>query len=213
MKKIFLVGLLFGTFNFAHATSIGAPSGLIGTGALNGNYAYLWSVPLSAPQNITAASITFTGIKETLPGNGNSISVDFGTFVGIGTVPTPGNYSGTSISDGDAAGDAFQANVNSGKAVHLGTELFPSLNVAHTWTYVFSAAQLITLNTYIAAGNWGFEIDPDCHFDVPAGGIRFDYTSQTITNNTSVPDSGTTLVMLGAGLLGLAALRRKLCIN
>lgn len=207
MKKILLVGLLLGSLNFAQATTISAPAGLIGTGTLDGTYAYLWSVPVTA-QNIVSASITFTSIKETAGGNGNSISVDFGSFVGIGTVPTAGNYS--TKTDNDALGDAFQANVNSGKAVRLGTELFPSLNVSHTWTYVFSTAQLLTLNTYIATGNWGFEIDPDCHFNV--GGIQFDYTTQTITNKVSVPDYVTTFGLLGVSFLGLVMLRRKFCI-
>jgi VPDSG-CTERM motif len=209
MKKIFLVALLFGSLSFAHATSVGAPGGMIGTGALNGTYAYLWSVPVAGPQNVTAASITFTAITETHGGNGNDISVDFGSFVGIGTVPTSGNF--TKITDNDASGDAFQPNVTAGKAVHLGTRLFPSLNVSQTWTYIFSGAQLMALNTYIAAGNWGFEIDPDCTFDV--GGIKFDYTSQTTTNHVSVPDSMTTFGLLGISLLGLLAIRRKLCTN
>jgi hypothetical protein len=209
MKKIFLAGLILGSFTLAQATTINAPSGMIGSGALNGNYSYLWSVPLAA-QNISYASITFTGVKETAGGNGNSISTDFGTFVGIGTVPTAGNYS--AISDGDAAGDAFQGNINSGKATRLGTELFPALNVAHTWTYVFTTAQLVSLNSYIATGNWGFEIDPDCHFDV--GGISFDYTVQTVTNKIDrVPESTETLGLLAIGMVSLLAVRRKLCLN
>lgn len=208
MKKVFLAGLLLSSINFAQATPVSAPAGMIGTGALSGTYAYLWSVPVT-DQNVNSASITFTSVKETAGGNGNSITVDFGSFVGIGTVPTSGNY--IKKTDNDAAGDAFQANINSGKAVRLGTELFPSLNVSHTWTYVFSAAQLLSLNTYIAAGNWGFEIDPDCTFTV--GNIQFNYTTQSITNHISVPDYATTFGLLGVSFLGLIVIRRKLCIN
>jgi len=210
MKKIFLVGTLFGALNFAQATTINAPSGMIGTGALVGTYAYLWSVPLN--QDVTSASITFSGITETLSGNGNDISVDVGSFIGMAvgqsSAPTSGNYS--TIYDGDALGDAFKANTTGStpSATYLGTEKFPSLNVSQSWIFSIDAA---TLNNYINAGNWGFEIDPDCHFNVT--GITFTYTTATVTNKTSVPDNSTTAALLGLAFLGMMAVRRKLCFN
>jgi hypothetical protein len=212
MKKIVLAGLLFGALNFAQATSvsISAPSGIVGTAALDGTYAYLWSVPLN--QDVTSASITFSGITETLRGNGNDISVDVGSFIGMAvgqsSAPAPGNYA--KIYDGDALGDAFKANTTGSTptATYLGKESFPSLNVPETWTFNIDAA---TLNNYINAGNWGFEIDPDCHFTV--GAITFTYDTATVITKTSVPDQATTAGLLGLTFLALLAFRRKLCLN
>ena len=212
MKKLLLAGVLLGALNFAQATTISAPSGMIGTSALIGTYAYLWSVPLD--QDVTSASITFTAVTETHSGNGNDISVDVGSFIGMAVdqskAPTSGNYS--KITDNDAKGDAFAANTTGIKptAINLGTEPFPSLNVAQTWTYTFTAAQLLALNSYISAGNWGFEIDPDCYFTV--GGITFNYTTET-NKSIGVPDNSTTAILLGLAFFGLFAFRRKFCLN
>lgn len=223
MKRVILVGLLFGSLNLAHAVS--APSGMLGTtgnGPLDGTYAFLWNPGVTAA-NITAASITFTGIAETVGGSGNNFRYDFGSFVGInttqvaggtvgttfGTPPTAGNF--TSVNDRDAMGDAFQNLINVGKTTALGNKTFSAYDISHatpyTWTYVFNAAQLVALNAYISAGAWGFEIDPDCHFRV--GGIDFNYTQGT----PSVPDAVGTFGLLGAAIVGLLAFRRKLCLN
>jgi hypothetical protein len=221
MKKIFLTSALLGILNFAQAITINAPSDMTGTGALVGTYAYLWDVGpinLSAGQQITSASITFTGVTETLSGNGNDISVDAGSifsgmgFSGTGSgVPTsitslPAAGTDKSYTDNDASGDAFQKDINSGKAVNLGTELFPKLNVAQTFTFTFfTTSELAALNSYIT-GLWGFEIDPDCHFNVT--NICFTYTVGT-TNKTKAPDAPATAGLLGLVLLGMFVARRK----
>jgi hypothetical protein len=224
MKKLFLAGVLLSAVNFAQATSISAPGGMVGTSILDGTYSYLWSVPLSYNSSVTinSASITFSGIVLTATGSGNDISCDFGSFVGIsgvtlagatttiGTAPTAGNY--TTVKDNDTLGDSFAALTTGGspKSVHLGTQAY-TLNASPlTTTYTFTAAQLASLNTYISQGNWGFEIDPDCHFTV--GGISFSYTT-TSTNITTVPDGAMTAGLLGLSFIGLVAFRRKLCIN
>jgi hypothetical protein len=210
MKKLILAGILLGTLNFAQASTIDINAPLSGTGALNGTYAYLWSVPLNA--DVTSASITFTAIVETLTGNGNDISVDVGSFIGMtvgqSSAPTAGNVS--TVTDYDAYGDAFLKNTTGSNptATHLGTESFPSLNVSETFSYNIDPA---TLNAYINAGNWGFEIDPDCHFNV--GSIVFSYTTATVTNKTSVPDNAATVALLGLSFLGLLAVRRKVCLQ
>jgi len=214
MKKLILAGILFGALDFAQADSftINAPSGMIGTGALNGTYAYLWSVPFN--QQVTSASITFNNVTETLAGSGNNISVDVGSFIGMAvgqsSAPTSGHYS--TITDNDALGDAFHANTTGlhPTAINLGSETFAHLNVAQTWTFTFSALQILALNSDIAAGNWGFEIDPDCHFTV--GGITFSATTSQV-NRVAVPDQTTTAGLLGLTFFALLAFRRRLCLN
>jgi hypothetical protein len=217
MRKFFFVSALFSILNFAQATTIDAPSGLIGKNALNANYAYLWTAPVAA-QDITSATITFTGVVRTGSGKGNDISVDIGSFlsmsVGQSSVPTSGGLG--SIKDKDAAGDAFNANVTADKAVHLGTQFFASKKTPQTWTYTFTASQLDALNSYITAGNWGFEIDPDGKFSV--GGIAFNYTTSIAENKPvatveSVPDSMATFGLLAASFLVLLTVRRRLYFN
>jgi hypothetical protein len=221
MKKVFLAGAMLGAFNFAQATTINAPSGLIGKNAMSASYAYLWSVPAAA-QNITSATITFTGVVRTGSGKGNDISVDIGNFLsmpaGQSSVPTSGGLS--DIKDKKLtkteAGDAFNANVTANDAIHLGTQLFASKKTAQTWSYTFTGAQLEALNNYIANGNWGFEIDADGRFTV--GGITLNYTTAIADTKpagtvATVPDLMTTFGLLAANFLGLVVVRRKFCFN
>ena len=202
-----LAASALGLVTEARAASINAPSGMIGTGALNGTYAYTWTVAsgaLVSGQTVDSASITFSNIKLTSTQNG-WLYFDLGRVLkGMvaepSTLPTPGNY-GT-YTDNDASGDAFKLNapvnadlLNSSQPVSL------TKNVAQSWTYTFTSA---ALNTYAGLGSWGFLIDPDCSFDV--GGITFNYT--TTTNCT--PDGGTTAMLLGAAMLGLGWAKRRI---
>jgi hypothetical protein len=218
MKKIFLTVALLGILKFAQATPIGvgtytvsAPADMVGTGALVGTYAYLWDVgniTLDTGDQITSASISFTGVEETASGNGNDISVDMGIITNgmaglTGTAPKAGTNS--IYTDNDALGDAFTNNITNNKAVRLGTQLFPKLNVLTNFSYAFTTNELADLSSYIT-GLWGFEIDPDCHFDVSA--ICFTYTVGP-TNKVKAPDAPTTAGLLGLAMLVMFIVRRK----
>jgi len=68
-----------------------------------------------------------------------------------------------------------------------------------TYTYNFTAAQLVALRSYIANGaNIAFGFDPDCHFF--NDGVKFTMT---------VPDGGTTAVLLGLTMVGVCFARRQ----
>ncbi|MEI6192974.1 MAG: VPDSG-CTERM sorting domain-containing protein [Verrucomicrobiota bacterium] len=196
MKKALLAGLLIGSLNFAQATSITLTSG----STLHGANAYEYLVSLTAGQNITAATLTFNNVKLTASG-WNTFSYDL----------INRQDATTAISaDADTQGDYFTSHSPySSTAVQLGTKTF---RLGETWnsTYTFSGATLSTLNTYAADGFFNFGFDPDCTYSV--GSIVFNYTAQTVTNHTSVPDSATTVMLLGASLVSLVALRRKFCI-
>jgi hypothetical protein len=223
MKKFFLIGALIGIFRLADAITINAPSDMIGTGALVGTYAYLWDVgPLIIPtgDQITSASISFTGVKETASGSGNDISVDFGrifsTMAGLtGNMPKAGTNS--IYTDNDALGDAFLQNTMTKtngyyNAYSLGKQLFPSLNVTTNFTFNFTTNELAALDNYITGpGLWGFEIDPDCHFDV--GAICFNYTIGPTNNVRTAPDAPATAGLLGLSLLGMLIVRDKFAKN
>jgi hypothetical protein len=209
MKTLILTTVFAGITSFAMATTINAPSGMIGSGALNGSYAYTWTVAsgdLVPGEEVDYAKITFTNIKWTSGGSGKII-VDFGrVFSGMtaapNPLPTPGNYG--RYWDNDAAGDAFSQNIVNGNAVNLGTKPL-SYGVLTSWDYTFTAGQLSSLNSFADLGNWGFLIDPDCRFDV--GGIKFDYTTKG--GGGSVPDGGITVILLGAAMLGLGWAKRR----
>jgi hypothetical protein len=209
-----LAASALGLVTEARAASINAPSGMTGSGALNGTYAYTWTVasassPLASGQTVDSASITFSNIKLTSTSSG-SLYFDLGrVFSGMDAkpstgLPTPGNY-GT-YQDNDASGDAFSGNVTAGNADRLGSSQPVSLtkNVAQSWTYTFTSADLTALNTYAGLGSWGFLIDPDCSFDV--GGITFNYTTKT----NCTPDGGTTAMLLGAAMMGLGWAKRRI---
>jgi hypothetical protein len=213
MKKIYFVGTMFAVLNYAQATTIDAPSDLIGKNGLNGKSAYLWSVPAPAQsETISSATITFTGVLFK-GGKGKDISVDLGNFL------ASASGSLTTIQDKNALGDAFNANIVADKAVNIGTKIFTSKTskkAPQTWSYTFTADQLDALNSYIASGNWGFEIDPDGKFSI--GGISFSYTSEIAPPKpvgvvATVPDSNKTAGLLGATLLVLVVVRRKFCFN
>lgn len=71
-----------------------------------------------------------------------------------------------------------------------------------TYTYTFTAVQLAALQSYIAhGGDIAFGLDPDCHFF--NDGVKFTMTTM------SVPDGGTTAVLLGLTMVGLCFARRQ----
>ena len=196
MKKIFLAGLLVGSLNFAQATSI-----TLSTTDLHGQNAYEYLVSLAPNQVIDTASLVFN-LKLTAAGY-NTFAYSIINRKDATTVIT---------SENDQPGNYFTSHSPySATAVQLGSKTFPTLGYVWAYTYDFATqGTLSTLNSYAADGYFDFGFDPDCTY---SGTITFNYTTQTITNKVSVPDSVTTFGLLGVSLLGLALIRRKLCVN
>src|ERR1700722_2638870 len=140
MKKIFLIGLLSSSLSFAQATTIDAPSSLVGVQSLNGQDAYEWGVGLTLTpgQQITSASITFTGTELAVA---NSSGTGY-LYTDLLNLNNPGV---TTLSDNDAAGDYFTstgangANLAANKVVSLNTKFFASVGTTLTWTITFTA--------------------------------------------------------------------------
>ena len=68
-----------------------------------------------------------------------------------------------------------------------------------TFTYTFTPAQLAALQSYITNGkNIAFGLDPDCHF-----------FNNGVTFAMSVPDAGSTALLLGLAVTAVGIARRK----
>src|ERR1039457_4688763 len=204
MKKLLFVATLVGISGLVHATTINAPSSLIGTSVLNGNNAYSWGISIAVPsgQSVVSAQIDFTGIVLTA---GNGTGTDYlytdllnSTMTGTGGV--------TTRTDGDAAGDYWAIQFSGGNIANLGSRLFSTVNgTPQSWSYAITGSALTALQTYLAAGTFNIGIDPDCRFTV--GGLSFTYSLSP--GAPTVPDGTTTALLMVLGLAGLELFRRQ----
>jgi len=204
MKKLFTLAAFVGFSGLLHATTINAPSSLIGANALDGNNAYSWGISISVPtgQEVTSAQIDFSSIKLSVANSSGSgyLYTDLLNSKSTGV---------TSVSDGDAPGDYWASHTSAGNIATLGTQFFASTtSPALTWSYVLTASQISTLNSFLSAngGIFNIGIDPDCHYNV--GNISFTYNTGGTSHNT-VPDVATTALLLFLGLAGLEVCRRQ----
>lgn len=123
--------------------------------------------------------------------NGNSVS---GAWVAYGY-----NANGTSVTTGSTNIQLTQFHDADGP------------NSATQFSYGFTDTQLATLASYISNGHtggssyadFGLGLDPDCHY------YNTGVTLTIVTAPLSTPDSGATVLLLGAGLLSLGLFRRR----
>lgn len=191
MKKIYSTGLLSLVLFFAFITFSSAatytftptPSDLYG---LDHYKYYTWGVNWDVPAGevIVGAELFFDDIR-----NYNNSPNDL--YVHLLDSVTDGV---TVFTDNQGGGDNF-----AGDGVLLNH--WQNLSrIAQDITYNFSAAELVSLSSYLADDNFGFSFDPDCHFY--NSGISF--TVET----APVPIPGA-VWLLGSGLLGFFGIRRK----
>ena len=202
MKKTLFIATLVGICGLVRATTINAPSSLVGTGTLNGGNAYSWGISIAVPtgQTITAAQIDFTNIKLT------SASGSTGTlWTDLLNSPNTGV---TTAVDNDAAGDYWSTKFSGANITSIGSKVFAAVGTTLTWSYVLNAAQLTALNSYLAAGTFNIGFDPDCTYSV--SGVALKYTLKPTTN--SVPDGAMTAFLMVIGLAGLEVFRRQFAV-
>jgi len=191
MKKFLLfflsIAFVFSMIGIAGATSYSFQPSDQDLGDLDHGRYYTWGINWSLPggECITGASLSFDNIRDwTREPNDLYGNLLDSTIAGVGVGW-----------DNQSGGNNFAGQ---------GVELFhweDLPNTAQDLTYNFSPSDISFLSSYINNdGNFGFGIDPDCHFY--NDGVKF-------TIETSPVPEPTTMILLGAGIVGLAGFGRK----
>lgn len=192
MRKTFLLFLLsiafvFSMIGIAGATSYSFQPSDKDLGDLAHGRYYTWGINWSIPdgEHITGASLFFDNIRDWRT-ESNDL---YGNLLDSAT---------------EGVGVGWDGQANGNKFAGQGVELFhwedlPS--TAQDLTYDFSASAISFLRSYIGNDdNFGFGFDPDCHFN--NDGV-------TLAIETAPVPEPTSMLLLGAGLLGLAGVGRK----
>jgi len=188
MKKLFMVLALIMVCGFiANADAITFKPGIDGNAlnSLNHTRYFTWGIDWTpVPEDeIISAKFVFTDLYN----NDNESNQ---LYVHLLESADPGV---TSKYDGQLGGDNF-----AGQGIELFTLFNVPMSPAMTYSYTLTDSELATFVSYVSDGNFGFGIDPDCHFY--NAGVKFQVTA--------LPEPGT-IMMLGMGLCGVAYYARR----
>lgn len=156
---------------------------------LEHTYYYTWGInrPWASGYQVTSAKLFFDNIYNW----DNAANVLYTHLLNSGTLGVTSGW------DNESGGDYF-----SGKGPLLVT--YTNLTTApRDLTYLFTDAQLTSLNTYAADGRFALGFDPDCHFF--NDGVSLDVT---VSQVGSVPEPATMAIM-GIGAVAVMLKRRR----
>jgi len=181
----------------AQATPITVNFSPTGLGTMDGTYAYQWGINWTVPtgNEITAASLNYTTVKLTSYGK-NKPGILWSNL--LNTSGGSGTTGVATYTDSDVGTDYW------GSTGFIGKELFPTLNVAHNLAYTLD---LPTLDAYATDGHFAIGIDPDCYYKDSS--IVLSITYDKSMTPASVPDGGSTVLLLGLALPLLHMFRRS----
>jgi VPDSG-CTERM motif len=219
MKKIYVISLLVGICGYAEATNIN--SGISGQNSLLGTDAYEWGISSTTKSSqstsaiyvptgdyLASVTINISGITLTSESTG-WLYVDLLN----GALPG-GNKTGVAvINDSDAPKDYFStvkyaSSKYSADLVNLKSQPFAQNKTQNLSIGITGTAFTLLTDSILDYGYFDIGLDPDCYYDVSS--IYLTYTVAPITPNvTPTPDASTTVLLLGAGLLGLEVFRRR----
>jgi len=162
-------------------------------GELPHQYYFTWGIDWSLPsgETITKATLTYNNIWDWISEPGDHLYTHL-----LGSGPSNNVISSW---DGEGGGDNF-----GGQGLLLGNWNDPNGGSpsGYNLTYDIPADHFSWLSS---DGNFGFGIDPDCHYY--NNGITF--TIETTHDTGKVPEPST-MLLLGSGLIGLGGyVRRK----
>lgn len=123
-------------------------------GDLDHTVYYKWGLQWSVPEGeyISGATLSIVALNDWQVENNDYLYIHL-----LDTCPTGLRQ----YYDGEGGGDAF-----AGQGILLTTYVDDDTgpNPPENWSYTFTSDQVATLTQYVSDGNFGFGLDPDCHY-------------------------------------------------
>jgi hypothetical protein len=203
-KEILIAAMTLGLQGIAHATAFNWAPDPSDLWDLDHRYYYKWIINDSGlaglvpeSESIVSATLTFNSIRN-WQDESDILKVYLVDYTGVSARTR-------AISDNESLSTAYLSGLTYTTIGSWSDDVGPYGQGATGTTeiFTFNSSQLTALNSYAADGNFGFIIDPDCHYFNE--GVDF----QVTTRPKTVPDGGSSAGLLVLGLLAMGCANRK----